>query len=91
MIVAISVKAGEIDARVRRFDPVMEDAGDAACYIRANEVDGTAATAARNRLRQSKRGGRFAASVTIQIHLLCFFIFLSLSQQCHTKFDQYEI
>lgn len=27
MIVAISVKAGEIDARVRRFDPVMEDAG----------------------------------------------------------------
>lgn len=30
MIVAISVKAGEIDARVRRFDPIMEDAGDAA-------------------------------------------------------------
>lgn len=39
MIVAISVKAGEIDARVRRFDPVMEDAGDASCYIRASEVD----------------------------------------------------
>lgn len=39
MIVAISVKAGEIEARVRRFDAVMEDAGDAACYIRASEVD----------------------------------------------------
>lgn len=30
MIVAISVEAGETDARVRRFDPIMEDAGDAA-------------------------------------------------------------